>query len=180
MPRGVIPLAERPDTSDMLMIHGVFRGELRAAPVRIEGVVPGAQDRAQLIGEHYAFVLAALHIHHETEDELLWPKLNERVVFKRDLVARMGAQHLEIARELKLSNEALERWSKTGTAQDATPLLESLRRLTELLEQHPGEEEQQILPIAAENLTVAEGANWESTAWRRCRPNGCRSPWGSA
>jgi len=58
----------------------------------------------------------ALQIHHETEDELLWPKLNERVEFKRDLVTRMEAQHEEIAHQLTRSNEALERWSKTGTA----------------------------------------------------------------
>jgi hypothetical protein len=87
---------------------------------------------------------------------LLWSKLNARVVFKRDLVARMEAQHQEIAHQLRRSNEALARWSKTGTAADATPLLESLRRLTDLLEQHLCEEEQQILPIAAEHLTGAD------------------------
>ncbi|MGC2190977.1 MAG: hemerythrin domain-containing protein [Candidatus Dormiibacterota bacterium] len=148
--------SERPDTSDMLMIHGVFRGELQAAPARIQGVVPGDLDRARLIGDHYAFVLAVLHIHHETEDELLWPKLNQRVEFKRELVARMEAQHAAIAGELTQSNETLERWAKTGALQDAGPLLESLSRLTAVLEHHLGEEEQQILPIAADHLSVKE------------------------
>lgn len=146
----------RPDTSDMLMIHGVFRGELHAASARIQGVSPGDRERAKLIAEHYAFVLAALQIHHETEDELLWPKLNQRVEFKRELVARMEGQHGQIARELSVSNEALERWLKTGTSQDAVPLLDSLSRLTTLLEQHLGEEEEQILPVAAEYMSVAE------------------------
>jgi iron-sulfur cluster repair protein YtfE (RIC family) len=140
----------------MLMIHGVFRGELRAAPARIEGVAPGDLERARLIGDHYGFVLAALHIHHGTEDELLWPKLNQRVEFERELVARMEAQHAAIAGELTQSTETLERWSKTATLQDAVPLLDSLSRLTAQLEQHLGEEEQQILPIAAEHLSVKE------------------------
>jgi len=54
--------------------------------------------RAELVGTYYANVLALLHVHHEGEDELLWPRLTERRPENAALFATMEEQHAPGAR----------------------------------------------------------------------------------
>lgn len=67
------------DVRDMAIIHRTFR-EAYAESARLVRAAPvPSRERVSFLADHIDFGIAALHIHHESEDELLYPKLIERV-----------------------------------------------------------------------------------------------------
>src|SRR4051794_18746758 len=68
----------RPDTRDMVAVHAVFRQALATAPRIVGGASRTDRQHAANVASFYANLLAFLHVHHEGEDALLWPKLLER------------------------------------------------------------------------------------------------------
>src|SRR3954454_3057745 len=67
------------DTREMLVVHSLFRRELRLASGLVRGGAPADTRRAGGISAHLQLVEDVLHHHHTSEDELLWPKLLDRV-----------------------------------------------------------------------------------------------------
>ena len=91
----------RPDTSDMVAVHRVFRSSLAAAPGLV-GSVRGDDARRALITDYYANILAFLEVHHEGEEQLVFPVLTERAPQSHALVARMATQHAGVVGALEL------------------------------------------------------------------------------
>jgi hemerythrin-like domain-containing protein len=149
---------EKPDTRDMVVVHRVFRREFRQAADLILQAPAGDLRRAARIADHLELVIGLLHHHHRSEDEYLWPMLLERAGVRADLVHRMERQHEQMAGHLANVETLLARWRRTGAASVAGELSSTLRQLRNSLVEHLDEEEQQILPIAQECMTVAE---WE-------------------
>ena len=81
------------DVHDMVVVHRVFRRELIDLSLLIRRVAPGDIDRAAVVAGHARLVLSGLHLHHTSEDDLLWPKLLERAAPSAELVQHMQAQH---------------------------------------------------------------------------------------
>jgi hypothetical protein len=79
----------RPDTSDMLAVHQVFRNALGSAPELIGAAVDA--ERVVLVGSYYSNVLCFLEGHHEGEDLLVWPRLLERCPADVATVERISA-----------------------------------------------------------------------------------------
>src|SRR5690242_5316453 len=74
----------RPNTRDMLAIHQIFRDAFGCSPQLVGSVCNEQSERVETVAAYYANVLALLRTHHEGEDELIWPKLIERVPDQRD------------------------------------------------------------------------------------------------
>ncbi len=132
-----------------------FRREFRQAADLIPQAPAGDLRRAARIADHLELVIGLLRHHHLSEDEYLWPMLLERASMRADLVHRMERQHEQMAGHLA-NVETLARWRRTGAASVAAELSSTLRQLRNSLVEHLDEEEQQILPIAQECMTVAE------------------------
>jgi DUF438 domain-containing protein len=101
--------------------------------------------------------LDMLHRHHAGEDELLWPKLLDRV--PADLaptVELMERQHEGIHAALQQVLALLEPWSVDPRAGARDRLVEEMERLQTLLVEHLDMEEKHLLPIAGRSLTPAE------------------------
>src|ERR687885_1972473 len=99
------------DTREMVVVHTAFRRELGAAPELVRGVAAGDRARAQVVGDHVQLLLDMLHHHHVGEDELLWPKLLERVPEELvPVVHLMEGQHELIAQELDTAATVLPGW----------------------------------------------------------------------
>jgi iron-sulfur cluster repair protein YtfE (RIC family) len=103
-------------------------------------------------------MLMGLEAHHVSEDEFLWPRLSARTTPHADAIARMEEQHHRLEELVTRVTGALD----SLAADPRQPLGEQVAtQLTELgtvLNAHMDEEENTILPLAAECLTVAE---WE-------------------
>ena len=85
------------DTSDMVIVHRMFRRECALLPQLVAAVAGGDLARARTVAGHAREVLDMLHHHHVGEDELLWPRLSARTRFHNDLLARMDSQHQGLA-----------------------------------------------------------------------------------
>ena len=85
------------DTSDMVVVHRMFRRECARLPQLVASVPAGDLARARTVAGHAREVLDMLHHHHVGEDELLWPRLSARTRFNADLLARMDSQHQGLA-----------------------------------------------------------------------------------
>jgi hemerythrin-like domain-containing protein len=147
---------EVPDTHEMVIIHRVFRREFGLLPDLIDHVTVGDTERAALVGEHLTDVVFSLHHHHEGEDDLLWPPLLEQATLEADLIQRMEGQHASLSTALDQIDKLTPAWAATANQADRDALATAVKEAAVILEEHMGEEEQQILPLVREHLTAEQ------------------------
>jgi Hemerythrin HHE cation binding domain len=148
-----LPLA---DTSDMIGLHQVFRDALGSAPAFVGQVADGDAARAELVGSYYANVLDLLHGHHAGEDELMTPRLLERVPESAATIARIADQHQTVLVAVANAEAAVTAWRTDPSAHRRQAAVAALVRLDAELAPHLDEEEHHVLPIAAQCINVAE------------------------
>jgi hypothetical protein len=148
--------ANKPEIQQMKVIHRVMRREFTQLPALIAGVSVGDTARAHLLGNHLSLVLGMLHDHHEAEDELLWPVLRERVPIEKDLIGVMEVQHQAIADAVGTVAAALPAWTADAKAPARDRLADALRDLGPALTEHLDLEEDSVLPLIHDHLTVPE------------------------
>ncbi len=152
------------DTSVMPMIHSFFRREIRLAGGVLRRVAGGDVRRAEVVSDHLDFIARTLHEHHTSEDELLWPKLLDRVPEELAPIVRlMEAQHGQVDALLARIQELRPRWRETADPADRDRLADLFDELYVHLAEHLDAEEQRLLPIAARAVTQAE---WEELGER--------------
>lgn len=150
---------------EMALVHNIFRDELSSAPDLIRSVQHGQHRRAKRVAGHIENVLAALHHHHMAEDELLWPKLRERVPLHADDIQRMETEHDFIAKAAASVALRLAEWiAATGSMTPqlasaswaAAMLVSEINVLAELVSDHLSAEEERVVPLINETLSNAE------------------------
>jgi hemerythrin-like domain-containing protein len=144
------------DTSDMVIVHRMFRRECALLPQLVAAVAGGDLARARTVARHAREVLDMLHHHHVGEDELLWPRLSARIPFHADLLARMDSQHRGLALLLEHAATSFTAWQNAPTAPTSTALTALLEQLSAGLNEHFDEEEAAVLPIVERVITAAE------------------------
>ena len=144
------------DVHDMVVVHRVFRRELRLIPELVRRVQPGDTARAAVLAAHGRLVLDGLEGHHTGEDELLWPKLLERCTPDADLVHRMEEQHDRVHDALEQLMPALDRWEAEARPAVTEEVAADFDALRTALLPHLDEEERHILPLAARHISQAE------------------------
>jgi hemerythrin-like domain-containing protein len=148
----------RCDTSDMVIIHRVFRREFRLLPAMVRAVDDGDTARSARIADHAGELITALHHHHCGEDELLWPLLRARAALDGDLIDRMQHQHDELAAALDAAEPLLPRWARTAAPAARDPLAVALTSVSASLDEHLADEEAELLPLAAQHVSEVEWA----------------------
>lgn len=145
------------DTSVMPTLHTFFRRELRLAAGVINGVADGDRHRAGVVSDHLDFVTRSLHHHHTIEDELLWPKLLERVPEElAPIVHLMESQHERLDALLQEIARVLTTYRATADAETRDRLADLFDTVYAHLVEHLDAEEARLLPIAARALTQVE------------------------
>jgi len=144
------------DTSDLIQVHRIFRWLYRELPGLIRGVADGDVARASVVADYATLDFAALHLHHETEDVVLWDRLVERSPGCSPHVEQMKAQHAQVAALLAEVEPLLEPWRATADAAARDRLAAGVERIRDTLIGHLGQEEDDIVPVAGAVLTQAE------------------------
>jgi hypothetical protein len=142
----------------MTAVHRVFRSSLGSAPTFVAGA-GGDLDRRNLIADYYLNVLAFLAVHHDGEEQLVFPILRTRAPGCEPLVERMAEQHGEATRLLDRALAAVTTWwqAPVDSADRAgDEAIEALGALDDSLGRHLDEEEAQILPLAAAYMSMQE------------------------
>ena len=151
----------RCDTADLIMFHRFLRMMFHEAPALVERVDEGDRRQAGRVAGHIAQIATALHQHHHGEDVYVWDDLATRTPACALHVSQMRTQHAEITELLERLRTALAPWSTSASRADAAVLLVAITRLTTTLDRHLGQEEREILPVAAVSFTQAE---WDRLA----------------
>jgi iron-sulfur cluster repair protein YtfE (RIC family) len=147
---------QRPDTHEMIVVHRVFRRESDLMPTLIRAVPDGDTARAGVLAQAFSDYQLGLHLHHTGEDELVWPLLLARVDLEADMVLRMEAQHEVIARTLTEAAQLIPAWRSAPSAATAAPLVAAITEHRAALLEHLHDEEEYVLPLIEEHLTVTE------------------------
>jgi hypothetical protein len=152
------------DTWEMVVVHRLFRREFGLAPGLIRRVADGDRQRSAVVADHLDMLTYGLHHHHTTEDELLWPVLLTRVgELDGDLVRRMEGQHEVVATLVARAKELLPVWRAQASATTGEELANVFDKMSVALNEHLGEEENEILPLCSQHLTQAE---WDALGER--------------
>ena len=146
--------AQRPDTSDMAAVHKVFRGSLASAPTFV-GSAAGDDARRALIANYYTNLMSFLEAHHGGEEEIIFPRLVDRLPAQRAVVETAEGQHHEVTGLIEDVKKSVGTWEEIGDP-GAGALVASLQSLNDALIPHLDEEEAKIVPLAGEVMTVEE------------------------
>ena len=144
------------DTRDMVGIHNTFRRALGDAPAQIGAVPDGDHQRAEQLGSYLGEVLWLLEVHHEGEDELLYPLLEQRAPEETELFRRMEGQHASVHASLEAAKTAAGQFRASGSRTDGQSAAAACQSLLAATEGHLSEEEELVLPIAARVISPPE------------------------
>jgi hemerythrin-like domain-containing protein len=143
--------------AEMKTIHSAFRRELRLAPALLRSVEHGDRLRAGLVASHLDLVDRFLHHHHTIEDDLLWPKLLERVPAEiAPVVELMETQHQTVAQLLERTVAVRNAWRKEADSAWVGELAALYTNLHAALVEHLEAEEQHVMPLVEACVTQKE------------------------
>ena len=151
------------DPWEMALIHRILRHGFDEAKQLVENTPPDAHERARAIGGYIGFTLDGLHNHHSTEDELLWPALQERARPSQTLIARMEKQHAAVDAGVQEVRRQLEPWTRIPSVEASSALSGALDSVITALAEHLAEEERDVVPLIGQHVTQQE---WETLGKR--------------
>ena len=151
------------DVRDMAIVHRLFRlaYDEAARLVRV-GPTP-SPGRVTFLADHIDLVLGGLHSHHQDEDELLYPKIIERVPDQAPVTEQVEHEHQVIATALDAASAPGRARGRRPSAETGEALAAALDHLNEVVQPHLDDEEQKVVPLAAVTLTQRE---WDAMGKR--------------
>jgi hypothetical protein len=141
---------------DMRILHNAFLWGYEEAPGMVRGVAAGDVARSEFLGRWLADIDASLHAHHESEDLLLWDKLEQRAPACALHVGQMRAHHAEVAALLEEAGPLLASWRTTADPTVGAQLADAYERVLEVLKVHLRREVVEVIPVAERVVTKAE------------------------
>jgi hypothetical protein len=151
-----MPKAQPIDVRDMAIIHRTFRKAYEESARLVRAAPAPSPGRVTFLADHIDFGIAMLHVHHEDEDALLYPKLIERVPEQAPMTEQVDHEHQLIKTALDAASAACAAWRQRPSAETGEALAASLDQLNEVVQPHLDDEEQKIVPLAAVTLTQQE------------------------
>ena len=128
-------------SAGMRRIHRFFLWAYDEAPGLVRSVGAGDTARAAYVGEVLGNFDKVLHIHHEGEDLLMYPQLEQH---------RQVTQRLEGIEPIRL------RWMATPDAESAAELAARYEDLSAILKVHLRREVTEVMPVADRVMTEKE------------------------
>ena len=141
---------------DMAIVHRMFRQAYDEAARLVRAAPAPSAGRVTFLADHIDLALAGLHIHHEDEDTLLYPKLIERVPEQAQMTEQVEHEHQLITTALEAASAACAAWRERPSAETGEALAAALDHLNAVVQPHLDDEEQKVVPLAAVTLTQQE------------------------
>ena len=151
-----MPEAQPIDVRDMAIVHETFRRVFGEAARLVRANPTPSRERVTFLADHIDFSIALLHVHHAGEDELLYPKLIERVPAQAQTTEEIEHEHQVISTAVDAASAACKAWRALPSAATGEALAGRLDELTAATVRHLDDEEQTVVPLAAVTLTQSE------------------------
>ena len=148
---------------EMPIIHRIFRRQFAEVRALLQEAPAADATRVGAVADHLGFLLDGLHMHHTTEDDLIWPRLLDRAGLDAPLVERMEEQHQQIDASVSEMRAATLAWRSDPTPATSSELADCIGEFLVVLEGHLDEEEQVVVPLIDRHLT---GAEWRDVGKR--------------
>src|SRR5215472_5525827 len=94
------------EVRDMAIVHRLFRQAYEEAAQLVRAAPAPSPERVTFLADHIDLALAGLHIHHEDEDTLLYPKLIERAPEQAQMIEQVEHEHQVITTALDAASAA--------------------------------------------------------------------------
>ena len=144
------------DTSDMPAVHEAFRKAFGAVGELVGTVSRENTSRRDLVGNFFDNVIRFLHVHHNGEEVLIWPKLSERCPDQTAALTQSAEQHQAVVGLMEAAANATKQWSASGSAEDQAAVVDAVVALDAELRPHLDDEETVILPLCSRHITQQE------------------------
>jgi hypothetical protein len=144
------------DGRDMRMVHNAFLWGYEQAPSLVRSTPAGDRARSAYVGQWMADMDASLHAHHESEDLLLWDKIENRAPACALHVSQMRAQHAVVAEVLERATPLLTEWRATADPAQGEELAAAYEDMLEILEVHLRREVVEVIPVVEKIITADE------------------------
>ncbi len=151
-----MPAARRCQSTDMVLVHKVFRRELGLLPAMMRSVEPGDAARAVVVSAHCRELATALRHHHAAEAELLMPKLRRRAPMDPTVEPRILRWHTTHVALLDELDGLLRVWDDAADPELGNLLADIVTELASEVADHLDAIEQALLPLADQHITPAE------------------------
>lgn len=161
------------DTNDMRAVHAALRSSFESADALVAGA-GSDRDKVAIVTSFYENVLEFLHVHHEGEDELIYPVLEERCPEHLELLANIDAQHTTLNEPMTAARAAIIAWQDDPNSANGDAVVRTLLTVDETLLPHLAAEEEEVLPIASAYLSPEE---WGALPGHALRSFSCDKPW---
>lgn len=143
-------------TAGMRRIHRVFLWAYDEAPGLVRSAAAGDTARAAYVGEVLGNFDKVLHVHHESEDLLMYPQLAERAPACALHVGQMLAQHKAVTQRLEHIEPVRLRWMETADAETGRELAALYEDLSAVLNVHLRREVTEVMPAVDRVMTEKE------------------------
>jgi hemerythrin-like domain-containing protein len=130
------------DVRDMAIVHRTFRNAYEESARLVRAASAPSPGRVTFLADHIDFGIAMLHVHHEGEDELLYPKLIQRVPEQAAMTEQVDHEHQLIKTALDAASAACAAWRQRPSVATGEALAASLDHLNEVVQPHLDDEEQ--------------------------------------
>ncbi len=143
------------NTEDMRAVHAALHSSLGGVGALVAGA---GSDPAKvaIVASYCENVLEFLHVHHEGEDELIYPVLEARCPQHAELLVRIDAQHTLLVEPMSQARDAVAAWQQAPTSASADAVVAAISLVDETLRPHLAEEELEVLPIASAYIAPEE------------------------
>jgi Hemerythrin HHE cation binding domain len=144
------------DVRDMAIVHRTFRNTYEESARLVRAAAAPSPGRVTFLADHIDFAIVMLHHHHEGEDELLYPKLIERVPEQAAMTEQVDHEHQLIKTALDATSAVCATWRQRPSAETGEALAAALDHLNAVVQPHLDDEEQKVVPLAAVTLSQQE------------------------
>jgi len=143
-------------TSDMVLVHKVFRRELRLLAQLIAGVQLGDSHRASALAAHYGELATALRHHHQAEQDLLLRKLSDRAPLDPAVERQLAQWRREHAALMSELEALLPMWVESTDAELRAVVADILTELAATVADHLDAIETAVLPAVDRHFSPGE------------------------
>jgi hypothetical protein len=144
------------DGDDMRILHNAFLWAYEEAPAMVRSCPAGDVARSEFLGQWLADLDATLHTHHESEDQFLWDRLEQRAPACALHVGQMRAHHAQVAELLAEASPLLAQWRATADRAVGEQLADAYERMLGVLKVHLRREVVEVIPVAERVVTEQE------------------------
>jgi hemerythrin-like domain-containing protein len=139
------------DRSMNVIIHGAFRRDFERFENALATFPDGSKARAQQLGQAWDFLSHELHEHHDGEETIFFPAVQE-LGADTELLTALRGEHERMVAALATASTAMSELTDDPTGTKASAARAAIGHLREVFESHIAHEERQLEPLLMRDL----------------------------